>query len=145
MTKSFIKHYGIRSITVRGPEILDKYVGSSEKAVREVFSRARAIRPCVLFFDEIDSLVPRRGSTQSGVTDRIVNQFLTELDGTEDRAGIFIIATTSKPDVIDRALLRPGRIDTNIELFNPTVSEIKQVNLYCNIFVFMSFLVYFES
>lgn len=123
----FLKHYKITSIYVRGPEILDKYVGSSERAVRDLFSRARDLRPCVIFLDEIDSLVPKRGSNQSGVTDRIVNQFLTELDGTENRSGIFIIGTTSRPDLIDKAILRPGRIDQRIELSYPCIDEVKKV------------------
>lgn len=129
MAQKFIEHYNIKCISVHGPEILDKYVGSSERGVRDLFSRARDMKPCVIFFDEIDSLVPKRGSNQSGVTDRIVNQFLTELDGTEDRSGIFIIATTSRPDLIDKAILRPGRIDQRIELSYPTLDEIKQVHL----------------
>lgn len=128
--QKFIKHYNIPSISIRGPEILDKYVGSSERGVRDLFMRARDIKPCIIFFDEFDSLVPKRGSNQSGVTDRIVNQFLTELDGTEDRSGVFIIATTSRPDLIDDAILRPGRIDQRIELSLPTVEEIKQVKSF---------------
>ena len=104
-------------------------MGSSERAVRDLFNRAKAIRPCVLFLDELDSLVPRRGSNQSGVTDRIVNQFLTELDGTGDRSGVFIIATSSRPDLIDPAITRAGRIDLKIELNYPKIQEIKQVSL----------------
>ena len=108
---------------------MDKYVGSSERSVRDLFSRARNLKPCVIFFDEIDSLVPERGSSQSGVTDRIVNQFLTELDGTEDRSGVFIIATTSRPDLIDKAITRPGRIDQRITLTYPSLDELRQVTV----------------
>lgn len=129
----FLEHHDIRFIHIHGPEILDKYVGSSEKGVRDIFTRARNLKPCVILFDEFDSLVPKRGSNQSGVTDRIVNQFLTELDGTEDRSGVFIIATTSRPDLIDKAIIRPGRIDQRIELSYPKIDEIKEVhfvNLY---------------
>lgn len=128
MAQQFINQYKIPCITVRGPEILDKYVGASERGVRDLFSKARQIRPCLIFFDEIDSLIPMRGSNQSGVTDRIVNQFLTELDGTEDRSGIFVIGTTSRPDVIDKAILRPGRIDQRIDLYFPTTNDIKKVH-----------------
>lgn len=127
LAHKFIEHHKIPCIYVRGPEILDKYVGASERGVRDLFSRARNIKPSVIFFDEIDSLVPKRGSNQSGVTDRIVNQFLTELDGTEDRSGVFIIATTSRPDLIDKAILRPGRIDQKIELNYPRLEEVKEV------------------
>ena len=88
------------------------------------------MKPCVILFDEIDSLVPKRGSNQSGVTDRIVNQFLTELDGTEDRSGVFIIGTTSRPDLIDKAILRPGRIDHKIVLNYPNLDDIKKVTFY---------------
>lgn len=127
LAHKFIEHHRIPCIYVRGPEILDKYVGASERGVRDLFSRARNLKPCVIFFDEIDSLVPKRGSNQSGVTDRIVNQFLTELDGTEDRSGVFIIATTSRPDLIDRAIVRPGRIDQKIILDYPNSEEVKKV------------------
>ena len=100
------------------------------------------MKPCVLFFDEIDSLVPKRGSNQSGVTDRIVNQFLTELDGTEDRSGVFIVATTSRPDLIDTAILRPGRIDQKIEVSFLDFEEIKQVKKKAILFVFTIILFY---
>lgn len=100
------------------------------------------MKPCIIVFDEIDSLVPKRGSNQAGVTDRIVNQFLTELDGTEDRSGIFIIGTTSRPDLIDKAILRPGRIDQLIDLKYPQFDEIKQVKYYFHSFflIFCQFL-----
>jgi peroxin-1 len=138
LAQKFIEHHNIPCIYIRGPEILDKYVGASERGVRELFSRARNLKPCVIFFDEIDSLVPKRGSNQSGVTDRIVNQFLTELDGTEDRSGVFIIATTSRPDLIDKAIIRPGRIDQNITLSYPSIDELKQVTHH-----FESFLTHY--
>ena len=109
--------------------MLDKYVGASEQAVRNLFIKARAIRPCVLFFDEFDALVPQRGSNHSGVTDRIVNQFLTELDGTADRSGVFVLATSSRPELIDKAILRPGRIDQRIQLSLPSVHELSKVKI----------------
>ena len=136
LAQSFIEHHNIPCIQVRGPEILDKYVGSSERAVRDLFNRARAIRPCVLFLDELDSLVPRRGSNHSGVTDRIVNQFLTELDGTGDQSGVFIIATSSRPDLIDAAITRAGRIDQKIELNYPEIHELRQVSTQHIFFIY---------
>ncbi|MHA1627341.1 MAG: AAA family ATPase, partial [Candidatus Asgardarchaeia archaeon] len=89
-----------------------KWVGESEKAVREVFRKARMASPCIIFFDEIDAIAPRRGSSfDSGVTDRIISQLLTELDGIEDLKDVIVIAATNRPDLVDPALLRPGRFD----------------------------------
>jgi transitional endoplasmic reticulum ATPase len=99
-------------IGVKGPEVLSKWVGESERAIREIFRKARQAAPCVVFFDEIDSIAPRRGQRfDSGVTDRIVNQLLTEMDGLERLEGVVVIAATNRPDVLDPALLRPGRFD----------------------------------
>uniref|UniRef100_A0A670ZM45 Peroxisomal biosis factor 1 n=1 Tax=Pseudonaja textilis TaxID=8673 RepID=A0A670ZM45_PSETE len=103
---------GMNFISIKGPELLSKYIGASEQAVRDVFNRlAQAAKPCILFFDEFDSLVPRRGHDNTGVTDRVVNQLLTQLDGVEGLKGVYILAATSRPDLIDPALLRPGRLD----------------------------------
>ncbi len=100
-------------IGVKGPEILSKWVGESEKAIREIFRKARMAAPTVIFFDEIDSIAPRRGmhAGDSGVTDRIVNQLLSEMDGLERTKDVVVIAATNRPDIIDPALLRPGRFD----------------------------------
>ncbi len=99
-------------ISIKGPELLSKWVGESEKAVREVFKKARQTAPTIIFFDEIDSLVPRRGSSSdSNVTERVVNQLLTEIDGLEDLHDIVIIGATNRPDIVDPGLLRPGRFD----------------------------------
>lgn len=100
-------------IAVKGPEVLSKWVGESEKAIRAIFQRARQVAPCIIFFDEIDSIAPRRGSTygDSGVTDRIVNQLLTEMDGLQRTKDVVVIAATNRPDILDPALLRPGRFD----------------------------------
>jgi len=100
-------------ITVKGPEILSKWVGESEKAVRKIFRKARQAAPCVVFFDEIDAIAPARGYRfgDSGVTDRIVNQLLTEMDGLVLLKGVVILAATNRPDILDPALLRPGRFD----------------------------------
>ncbi|EEQ35694.1 Ribosome biobiogenesis ATPase rix7 [Microsporum canis] len=100
-------------ISIKGPELLNKYVGESERAVRQVFSRARSSIPCVIFFDELDALVPRRDDTMSEASARVVNTLLTELDGLgSSRNGIYVIAATNRPDIIDPAMLRPGRLET---------------------------------
>ncbi|KAH7520809.1 hypothetical protein FEM48_Zijuj08G0185400 [Ziziphus jujuba var. spinosa] len=101
----------LRFISIKGPELLNKYIGASEQAVRDIFSKAAAAAPCLLFFDEFDSIAPKRGHDNTGVTDRVVNQFLTELDGVEVLTGVFVFAATSRPDLLDAALLRPGRLD----------------------------------
>ena len=108
-----------------GPELLDKYVGESEKAVRQVFHRAQMSSPCVIFFDELDALCPKRGSGSggSGVSERVVNQLLTELDGMESRRNVFVIAATNRPDIIDAAMLRPGRLDKLLYVPLPSPSD----------------------
>ncbi|MCJ1307931.1 Peroxisome biosynthesis protein pex1 [Agyrium rufum] len=105
---------GLNFISVKGPEILNKYIGASEKSVRDLFDRAEAARPCVLFFDEFDSIAPKRGHDSTGVTDRVVNQLLTQMDGAEGLSGVYVLAATSRPDLIDPALLRPGRLDKSL-------------------------------
>eukprot|EP00897_Mesotaenium_endlicherianum_P010208 jgi/Mesen1/9215/ME000591S08541 len=114
---------GMRCISVKGPELLDKYIGASEQAVRAVFARAARAAPCVLFFDEFDAIAPKRGHDSTGVTDRVVNQLLTELDGVEGLSGVFVIAATSRPDLIDAALLRPGRLDRLLLCDFPSCQE----------------------
>nr|CAB3264781.1 peroxisome biogenesis protein 1-like [Phallusia mammillata] len=114
---------GLNFISVKGPELLSKYIGASEAAVRELFSRARAAAPCVLFFDEFDSLAPPRGHDSTGVTDRVVNQLLTHLDGVEPLVGVTVMAASSRPDLLDQALLRPGRLDNLLYFPLPTVAE----------------------
>jgi len=105
-------------ISIKGPELLNKFVGESEKGVREVFEKARANAPTVVFFDEIDSIATERGqrSGDSGVGERVVSQLLTELDGLEELEDVVVIATTNRPDLIDPALLRPGRLDRHIHV-----------------------------
>lgn len=105
---------GLNFISVKGPELLSKYIGASEEAVRNVFFKAQSAKPCVLFFDEFDSLAPRRGHDNTGVTDRVVNQLLTQLDGVESLVGVWVLAATSRPDLLDPALLRPGRLDRSV-------------------------------
>uniref|UniRef100_A0A2H1W6M7 Peroxisomal ATPase PEX1 n=1 Tax=Spodoptera frugiperda TaxID=7108 RepID=A0A2H1W6M7_SPOFR len=101
-------------ITVKGPELLSKYIGQSEKAVRDIFDKADMKRPCILFFDEFDSLAPKRGHDSTGVTDRVVNQLLSRLDGAEGGARGPVLAATSRPDLLDPALLRAGRLQRHV-------------------------------
>jgi ribosome biogenesis ATPase len=98
-------------ISIKGPELLNKYVGESERAIRLLFIRAKNSSPCIIFFDELDALVPKRSNENNNSSERVVNQLLTEMDGLEDRKQIFIIAATNRPDIIDPAMLRPGRLD----------------------------------
>lgn len=110
-------------ISVKGPELLNKYIGASEQSVREVFERAKRLRPSIIIFDEFEAIVPKRGSGISASTDRIVNQFLCELDGVESRENVFIVAVSSRPELIDQALLRPGRLDFHVFCGFPDASE----------------------
>src|SRR5579885_1630072 len=108
-------------ISIKGPELISKWVGESEKGVREVFRKARQAAPCVVFLDELDSLAPSRssGSSDSNVTERVVSQLLTEIDGLEELHDVLIIGATNRVDLIDNALLRPGRFDRILEVSNP--------------------------
>ncbi|GAC1501731.1 MAG: CDC48 family AAA ATPase [Ktedonobacteraceae bacterium] len=107
-------------ISIKGPELLSKWVGESEKGIREVFRRAKQAAPCIVFFDELDALAPRRGNGNDGnVGDRVIAQLLTEMDGIEGREGVIVLAATNRPDMIDPALLRPGRFDLSVELHYP--------------------------
>lgn len=117
----------LRLVSIKGPELLNKYIGASEASVRSLFQRARAAAPCVLFFDEFDAIAPRRGNDNTGVTDRVVNQLLTELDGVESLAGVYVLAATSRPDLIDSALLRPGRLDRMLYCGFPQEKDRKEV------------------
>lgn len=114
---------GLNFISVKGPEILNKYIGASEKSVRDLFERAQAAKPCVLFFDEFDSIAPKRGHDSTGVTDRVVNQLLTQMDGAEGLSGVYVLAATSRPDLIDPALLRPGRLDKSLLCDLPDIED----------------------
>ncbi|MBL7213946.1 MAG: CDC48 family AAA ATPase [Desulfobacteraceae bacterium] len=117
LAKAVASESEVNFISVKGPEILSKWVGESEKGIREVFKKAKQASPCIIFFDEIDSVVPRRGSeAASHVVDRVISQFLTELDGIEELKGIVVLAATNRLDIIDPALLRAGRFDFLLEL-----------------------------
>ncbi|MHA1688859.1 MAG: CDC48 family AAA ATPase [Promethearchaeota archaeon] len=111
-------------ISIKGPELLSKWVGESEKAIREIFRKAKMAAPCIIFFDEFDSIAPSRGryTSDSGVTEKVLSQFLTELDGLEINKDIVVIAATNRPDILDPALIRPGRID-RILLVHPPDKE----------------------
>ncbi|MFP4627299.1 MAG: CDC48 family AAA ATPase [Natronomonas sp.] len=116
MAKAVANEANSNFISIKGPELLNKYVGESEKGVREVFEKARANAPTVVFFDEIDSIAGERGQRMgdSGVGERVVSQLLTELDGLEELEDVVVVATTNRPDLIDSALLRPGRLDRHV-------------------------------
>ena len=122
-------------ITIKGPEVFSKWVGESEKAIREVFRKARMAAPSVIFFDEVDSLVPRRGLgfADSGVSERVISQLLTEMDGITNLEDIVIIAATNRPDMVDTAVLRPGRFDRLIYVHEPDEEARKQIlKIYTN-------------
>ena len=129
----------LASIYIRGPQLLDKYVGSSERAMRALFERAKGSgRPCLIFFDEFEALAPKRGRDNTGVTDRVVNQLLTFLDGVEDTMGntagdgqgqVFVLAATSRPDMVDIALLRPGRIEKHLYVGFPSEKQRLEIML----------------
>uniref|UniRef100_H2Z3R7 AAA+ ATPase domain-containing protein n=1 Tax=Ciona savignyi TaxID=51511 RepID=H2Z3R7_CIOSA len=127
LAKAIANESGINFISVKGPELLNMYVGESERAVRQCFERARNSSPCVIFFDEIDSLCPRRSSMESGASARVVNQMLTELDGLESRKQVFVVAATNRPDIIDPAILRPGRLDKVLYVGIPTADDRVQI------------------
>lgn len=115
LARAVASESGANFISVKGPELLSKYVGDSELAVRKLFARARSSAPCVIFFDELDALAPRRGNegsaSSSGASERVVNMLLTEMDGFGSRQQVFLVAATNRPDIIDPAMLRPGRLD----------------------------------
>jgi len=117
LAKAVASESEVNFISVKGPELMSKWVGESEKGVREIFKKAKQASPCIIFFDEIDSVVPKRGSdVASHVADRVISQFLTELDGIEELKGIMVLAATNRVDIIDQALLRAGRFDFHLEV-----------------------------
>ncbi|XP_051507102.1 nuclear valosin-containing protein-like isoform X2 [Myxocyprinus asiaticus] len=123
LAKAVANESGLNFISVKGPELLNMYVGESERAVRQVFQRGRNSAPCVVFFDEIDALCPRRSEHESGSSIRVVNQLLTEMDGVENRQQVFIMAATNRPDIIDPAVLRPGRLDKTLYVGLPPPAD----------------------
>ena len=124
LAKAVARQSGANFISVKGPELISKYVGDSEKGVREVFRKARQAAPCIIFFDEIDAIAPRRGGSGEGhVAERVVAQLLTEMDGIEELQGVLVLAATNRGDAIDPALLRPGRFDRVIDIGPPDESD----------------------
>jgi peroxin-6 len=141
LAKAIATEYSLNFFSVKGPELLNMYIGESEANVRRVFQRARDARPCVVFFDELDSVAPKRGNQgdSGGVMDRIVSQLLAELDGMSSgdggggengaaAGGVFVIGATNRPDLLDPALLRPGRFDKMLYLGVSDTHE-KQLNI----------------
>jgi transitional endoplasmic reticulum ATPase len=129
LAKALATESEVNFISVKGPELLSKWVGESEKGVRETFRKARTAAPAIIFFDEIDSLAPRRGAgyADSGVTERVISQLLTELDGLEELRNVVVLAATNRPDIIDPALLRPGRFDRLIYVPPPDLEARKEI------------------
>jgi len=129
IAKALAKMTESNFISIKGPELLSKWVGESEKGVREIFRKARQAAPCIIFLDEIDALVPRRASGGSGshVTENVVSQILTEIDGLEELNNVLIIGATNRLDIVDEALLRPGRFDRIIEVSNPDTKGRKHI------------------
>ena len=121
LAKAVAHETEVNFISVKGPALLSMYVGESEGAVRDIFKKARQAAPCILFFDEIDSLVPARrsGSSDSHVAERVISQFLTELDGVEELNGVLVLGATNRPDILDPAVMRPGRFDVLLEIPPP--------------------------
>jgi len=128
LAKAVANESNANFISVKGPELLSKWVGESEKHVRDMFKKARQVAPAIIFFDEIDSLAPRRGGIgDSHVTERVVSQLLTELDGLEELREVVVIAATNRPDLMDPALLRPGRIERHIYIPPPDKEARKEI------------------
>ncbi|MDD5309183.1 MAG: CDC48 family AAA ATPase [Deltaproteobacteria bacterium] len=121
LAKAVASQSGVNFISIKGPALLSKFVGESERGIREVFKKARQAAPCILFFDEIDALAPVRsaGATDSGVSQRVISQLLTEMDGVEELKGVLVVAATNRKDMLDPALLRPGRFDLLLEVPRP--------------------------
>ncbi|MCX5648309.1 MAG: CDC48 family AAA ATPase [Planctomycetota bacterium] len=129
LAKAVASETEVNFIAVKGPALLSMYVGESEKAVREVFRKAKQAAPCIIFFDEIDALVPIRGSagSDSHVTERVISQFLTEMDGVEELGAVLVLAATNRLDMLDPALLRPGRLDLLLEIPLPDLAGRRKI------------------
>eukprot|EP01132_Coremiostelium_polycephalum_P004855 gene4855-6051_t len=125
LAKAIATECSLNFLSVKGPELINMYIGESEKNIREIFNKARQAKPCVIFFDELDSLAPSRGNgaDSGGVMDRVVSQLLAELDGMQKSADVFIIGATNRPDLLDSALMRPGRLDRLLYLGISTDKE----------------------
>ncbi len=129
LAKAFANESGVNFMSVKGPALMSKYVGESERGVREVFHKARQAAPCIVFFDEIDALLPTRsaGSSDSHVSERVLSQFLADFDGIEELKGVLVLGATNRLDILDPAVLRPGRFDEIIELPLPDEADRRQI------------------
>jgi transitional endoplasmic reticulum ATPase len=128
LAKSIANQSGLNFISVKGAELLSKYVGESERAVREVFKKAKQVSPCIIFFDEIDALAPCRSATEGNhVSERVVSQLLTEMDGVEELTGVSVIAATNRVDIVDPALLRSGRFDLFLSIPFPDENALVEI------------------
>jgi SpoVK/Ycf46/Vps4 family AAA+-type ATPase len=127
MAKALATETGMNFLAVKGPEIFNKYVGESERMIREIFRKARAASPSIIFFDEIDAMTTSRGNQGGSVSDRILAALLNEMDGIESLVNVTILAATNRPDVIDSALLRPGRIDRILYVGPPDLPSRKEI------------------
>ena len=127
--KALATESGVNFISVKGPSLLSKYVGESERGIREIFRKARQAAPCIIFFDEIDSLIPKRSdaSADSHVAERVLSQFLAELDGIEELKGILVLGATNRLDMLDEAVLRPGRFDEIVKIPLPVETDRRQI------------------
>lgn len=128
LAKAVATESGANFISVKGPELISKYVGDSEKGVREVFRKAKQAAPCIIFFDEIDALVPARGKGENPVAERVLSQFLAEFDGAEELRGVLVLGATNRPDMLDPAILRPGRFDEQVEI--PLPDEASRAEIF---------------
>nr|KAF6402554.1 spermatogenesis associated 5 [Rousettus aegyptiacus] len=129
IAKALATESGLNFLAIKGPELMNKYVGESERAVREVFRKARAVAPSIIFFDELDALAVERGSSSGAgnVADRVLAQLLTEIDGIEQLRDVTILAATNRPDRIDKALMRPGRIDRIVYVPLPDAATRREI------------------
>ena len=132
IAKALATESGLNFIAIKGPELFSKYVGDTEKAIREIFRKARLSSPSIIFFDEIDAMATQRGDDDTSVSDRALCQLLNEMDGVEARSQVIVVAATNRLDIIDSALLRPGRFDRLVHVPLPdrdTRQDIFKINI----------------
>jgi transitional endoplasmic reticulum ATPase len=129
LAKAIATESRVNFISIKGPSLLSKYVGESERGVREIFRKARQAAPCIIFFDEIDAMVPTRsaGTSDSHVAERVLSQFLSEFDGIEELKGILVLGATNRLDMLDEAVLRPGRFDQIVEIPVPDENDREEI------------------
>ncbi len=127
IAKALATEAGVNFISVRGPQLLNQYVGESERATRQIFAKARMAAPCIIFFDEIDALAPVRGAGDGAVMERVVAQLLTEIDGIDDLKGVFLLGATNRVDRVDPALIRPGRFDLVLDMPMPDTATRREI------------------